>query len=1077
MSSRLHILMAAVLVSGLAAAPVRAQNSVEAIEKRYKSFEAAGNRQGALAEAQKLEAAVKARAGAQSAEYARAVFLLGNALRELDRHAEAEAHYKNSIAVLEKALGPTHPNVATALNNLAIVYEQLGRYRDTEQTLRKALAITEKSLGPSHSQLAPKLNNLAVINWRLARYSDAEALFKRALVIYERDEGAEAREVLETLSNLAAVYRGQQRYNEAGELFARVLAVAEKTGSKNLMASTMHNLAVLREAEGRYREAETLYGKALPIVIDLQGAEHPNVALLINNVGIVYEKQGRTAEAERTYQRALAILEKARGPNHPSVADTLNNLAGVYRVGERYEEAEGLLKRALAIREQALGAKHPEIAESFNNIANLYAAQKRHKEAEELYRRVVAIREQNLGANHVAVGRALNNLAIEYRAQGRYVEAARLYERTLKIFEGSIGKNHPDMIPPLTNAGVALAAAGHPDEAVAVYTRALALAEEFLGARHPQTVLILDNLAGASAAEGDAGKALQLSRKATDILIGDTAASTEARTTEERAKLFRRRAAHVWQASEKRLEPAAALAAEAFAIAQWANQSAAAAALQQMGVRFSAGSDKLAALVRETQDLNALWRDKDKALASELSKPEARDNGAKLAALRDEMARIAERLTTARARLSQEFPDFAALTNPQPLGPDDAKPLLAGNEALVTFVVGESESFVFALTREGLDWKRIPLGADALAPQVAAFRKGLSVEEAMAAKPQLFDLALAHELYVMLLAPVEASIKGKPNLAVVPAGPLTALPFHLLLTDKPSSTPTEKDFAAYRAAPWLLRRHAVSVLPSVASLKALRVALKADRGGKPLVGFGDPIFAPPQGGQTARGVRNATRAYADFWRGAGVDRNKLAEALPELPDTADELKAIAAKVGAAAADVHLKGEASEATLKRLPLADYRIVYFATHGLVAGDIKGVAEPSLALTLPETPSPIDDGLLTASEVAQLRLNADWVVLSACNTAAGEKPGAEALSGLARSFFYAGARALLVSHWAVASASATRLTTTAFAAMAADAKIGRAEALRRAMIDHLEDTSGPHNAHPAFWGPFMVVGEGSS
>ena len=102
----------------------------------------------------------------------------------------------------------------------------------------------------------------------------------------------------------------------------------------------------------------------------------------------------------------------------------------------------------------------------------------------------------------------------------------------------------------------------------------------------------------------------------------------------------------------------------------------------------------------------------------------------------------------------------------------------------------------------------------------------------------------------------------------------------------------------------------------------------------------------------------------------------------------------------------------------MPLADYRVVYFATHGLVAGDVKGLAEPSLALTLPQPPSDIDNGLLTASEVAQLKLDADWVVLSACNTVAGDKPGAEAMSGLARAFFYAGARALLVSHWSVAS-----------------------------------------------------------
>jgi CHAT domain-containing protein len=160
-----------------------------------------------------------------------------------------------------------------------------------------------------------------------------------------------------------------------------------------------------------------------------------------------------------------------------------------------------------------------------------------------------------------------------------------------------------------------------------------------------------------------------------------------------------------------------------------------------------------------------------------------------------------------------------------------------------------------------------------------------------------------------------------------------------------------------------------------------------------------------------------------------------------------------------------------------PLADYSIVYFATHGLVAGDVKGLAEPSLALSIPKQPSEFDDGLLTASEVAQLKLNADWVVLSACNTIAGDKPGAEALSGLARAFFYAGARALLVSHWAVDSEAAARLATSTFDRLKADPKIGRAEALRQAMLGYLSDTSSPRNAYPAFWGPFALIGEGAT
>jgi CHAT domain-containing protein len=136
----------------------------------------------------------------------------------------------------------------------------------------------------------------------------------------------------------------------------------------------------------------------------------------------------------------------------------------------------------------------------------------------------------------------------------------------------------------------------------------------------------------------------------------------------------------------------------------------------------------------------------------------------------------------------------------------------------------------------------------------------------------------------------------------------------------------------------------------------------------------------------------------------------------------------------------------------------------------------AEPALLLTPPNQPSEEDDGLLTASEAALLKLDADWVVLSACNTAAGDgkMTGAEALSGLARAFFYAGARALLVSHWAGDSDATVRLITTAFDEIKGDSRIGRAEALRRSMLALIG--TGGRNAHPATWAPFVVVGEGA-
>jgi CHAT domain-containing protein len=421
------------------------------------------------------------------------------------------------------------------------------------------------------------------------------------------------------------------------------------------------------------------------------------------------------------------------------------------------------------------------------------------------------------------------------------------------------------------------------------------------------------------------------------------------------------------------------------------------------------------------------------------------------------------------------------------------------------------------VTKGDMHWVKTELGTKALTEHVAALRCGLDYDGAWGptdsrcskllkttyteadygnAKPLPFDLERAHALYKGLFGQIEDVIKDK-HLLIVPSGALTQLPFQALVTDKPDPALSGPD--AFRHAAWLIRSHALTVLPSVSSLKALRQLAKESHASRTLIGFGNPLLDGPDARyfKLAAAARSKTScseapdqriaALAGERRGVlplrqrsgFADVGEIRSEVP-LPETADELCAVARDLNVGGDDIRLGQRATESEVKRLSeaaeLTKYRIIHFATHGALAGQFSGNSEPGLILTPPTTATERDDGYLSASEIAALKLDADWVILSACNTAAGGAEGAEALSGLARAFFYAGARALLVSHWAVDSDATVKLITGAVERMTSDRSIGRAEAMRQSMLAMI-DKGEAYEAHPKFWAPFVVVGEGAA
>jgi CHAT domain-containing protein len=956
---------------------------------------------------------------------------------------------------------------------------------------------------------------------QLGRLADSLADANKAI---EVGRGAVTSNMMGRLIQLAAnQYSAAGDPKKAFDLFQRQLReVATQKGAKGYLFGANRQIAGMLIQMGDIAQAEAYLRRSQPLIQESRTSGHPAWRSSYNTNGqnweaeielgraMIFEARGQFRDAEASYrlgeQRKRAGIKGLLGSENPPSESSL--LQGVdftivsqarmkLRQG-RLAEAEVDARRALLSRLKDQGKYNPTTPRFIMGLADILVEQGRYAEAEQLARVCLEInRTVGVPDDSLSTVQLLSQLGGILNLQRKGPEAITVYAQIDK----AIANWEPARRQSFELNGsriFSLYASGQVEAGIAAAEQLVKKQLARVGESHFDTASARGTLAIGLMRAGRDADAIREFKAAIPILMSSSRENADDENTTGVAARSQRlqgivEAYFTMLVRDKNSD--SDIGAETFSLADSIRGRSVQQALAASSARAAAADPALAELVRKEQDLAKQVNAQLGTLNNVLSLSSAERDEKGVQAINASINTLHAERNKARQEISQRFPAYADLVSPRPPSVDQIRATLADGEAMLSFYFGQTGSFVWAVPKNGrVAFATIKATSGEIESKVRKLREALEPQAAMISDIPPFDLKLAYELYSLLLQPVESGWKPAKNLIVVTNGALGLLPLSLLPT-APAEVRSDDDplFSGYRSVPWLARTHAVTTVPSAAALRTLRQLPPGKPNRGELIAFGDPYFSEQQEADAGEKVKLAD-AGGSLMRGRplkrrnavkleGVDSAELAM-LPRLPDTADELTSIALALQADPSKVlNLGKQASEQSVKTMNLSGFKVLAFATHGLVPGELNGLTQPALALSAPAVTGGEGDGLLTMEEILGLKLDADWVVLSACNTGAGAGAGAEAASGLGRAFFYAGTRALLVTNWSVHSQSARELVTDLFKRQADDTKLTRGEAMRQAMMS-LVDGPGYAGAdgktefayaHPLFWAPYSIIGDG--
>jgi CHAT domain-containing protein len=1004
-----------------------------------------------------------------------------------------EAKYDSAIVYLEKAragyeAAGNWEGVVHADNKIGENQAEMGAYEQALELLNKTLALGRSKFGEQHRLVAATYHHLGYTNWRQGKLDEALAHHKKALALRLAVLGERHAEVAQSYHFLGEVYQTQGDLERAIAFHELGLSIRKATlGERDAAVAESYNtMAGDHWFKGDYDKALDYCHKALAIWRHTVGEQHPKTANTYGNLAILYATKGDHVPALEFFGKELAIRLAILGEQHPRVANTYGNIGLTHELLGEYDQALVYTEKAIAGMTARMGEKHPILANNYNNKGKILHRLGHDDQAMAAHNKALSILLPAVGEKHPAVAQAYNHLGEAHIGKRNYAAALTSFDKSASVMQALYGKHHPELAQVYNNMGKTRLELRQYDLALQDFQRAVGaniptLLDDDLYADPPLLNVLSENdllLSLDGKARAFVARHAHQSQDPRDLKAGVAAYQYASRLIDkmrsgykaEGSKLFLSQNAQdiydrAIQSTRRLLDPAEQ--ETAFLFAEKSKAGIILEALTEAEAKQYAGiPDSLLAKEHQLRVDLAFY---DRNLTEAQMNPKSADS-AKTAQWRDQEFQLKQDYEALLERFEREYPDYYNLKyrlNTVTVA-QVRNEILGENTALVEYFTGKDSLFIFTITANAF-------GVTAAAKDASFERAIQELRQGIVEQNFRKYTQAAHQLYQTLLAPLKAGDKlAATNLIIIPDAALSTVPFEALLAHPVAAAGGLKDFANL---PLVLNDHAVSYAYS-ATLLQQTLKRKGATASRDYLAFA-PVFAEglpagTRGGDFLKEVFvHDSSQTATASAPATVHATRLRGYLPvskmEVTNVFGEFNArynFFERWLGRKSQIYLEREAKEEKLKSPALRDYRYLHFATHGLV--NEKNPKLSGLVLTR-EDSSSTEDGILHLGEIYNLNLNADLVVLSACETGLGQVAKGEGIIGLTRGFLYAGASNLLVSLWQVSDVTTADLMVDFYDKMLGG--MSKPEALREAKLQMIH--RHPEYAKPYYWAPFILVG----